>query len=352
MLCRAATSRAHSNLRGGIESEAVAGRRTVFAVALGALRQVAGVKGERAGGCGGGGGGGRFGSRRSFVTRPGAWDICRETVRSRDMDNMLCLAFLPSKIQGACLALRAFNVEIGSAADKAKDPKMAEMRLVWWMQALENIERGTPPSHPVAEALAGSLSEFPGMDVNMMRSMVDWRIKDLKGLQPATIDALELYAEGTQTAMLNLTLQCMGEFDDKEGNVKAASHIGQATGLALLLKGTRYHAMRNRIYLPKTVTSANELNLGSLARCQPSQELSQCVYEVAMEAKRHLELAREMPTSKQARPALLPATLTTLYLEDLERFDYDVMNPFFHLPGSGRVKMQMRLMKNSLLGRF
>jgi len=53
------------------------------------------------------------------------------------------------------------------------------------------------------------------VDRKLLYSMIDWRIKDLKGVQPETIDALELYAEGTQTAMMNLTLQCMGEFQHK-----------------------------------------------------------------------------------------------------------------------------------------
>jgi hypothetical protein len=32
------------------------------------------------------------------------------------------------------VAIRAFNAEVATAADKAKDPRMAEVRLQWWKE--------------------------------------------------------------------------------------------------------------------------------------------------------------------------------------------------------------------------
>lgn len=293
--------------------------------------------------------------QRSYQAPAKSWDECQGIMRTRDMDNMLCFAFLPPGVNSASLAVRAFNAEIASAADKVRDPRdprMAQLRLSWWLEALDRLEEGDAPAHPVAEALAATLFAYPAMDTQLLRSMVEWRIKDLEGTQPATIDSLELYAEGTQTAMYNLILQAMGEFE-AEQNVKAASHVGQATGLLLLLKGTRAHARRNRVYIPKNIATANKLSLGELVKCHPSQELSQCVYEVAMEAKRHLELAHELKPTKGAVKALMPAAISTLYLEQLEKYEYDVMNPAFHLaPERGRLWLQWRLLKNSLWGTF
>jgi len=266
------------------------------------------------------------------------------------MDNMLCLAFLPKDVQGACLAIRAFNVEVGSAADKARDPKMAEVRLGWWMQALDGIREQSPPAHPVAEALCSAVHHF-SLDHTLLESLIDWRKRDLYSKQPETIDSLELYAEGTQTAMINLTLQALGEFEH-QGSVAAASHVGQAVGLTLLLRGTRFHAARNRCYLPKSVTSANKLNLSTLVKGEPSQELSQCVFEIATEAKRHLELAKEKETTRKARKALLSAEIARTYLDLLEKYDYDIMCPQLANPSPSRVSLQLALLKNNLLGRF
>ena len=80
---------------------------------------------------------------------------------------------------GACtsirVAIRAFNVEIGKAADKSKDSKLVQIRFVedhhlvscselkgllsidgcvrsrlqWWRGAVESFDEGSPPYHPV-----------------------------------------------------------------------------------------------------------------------------------------------------------------------------------------------------------
>jgi len=287
---------------------------------------------------------------RSFETKAGSWDTCRESVRTSDLDNLLCLAFLPRDVQAACLAVRAFNVEVGSAADKARDPKMAEMRLMWWKQALESAVEGSPPAHPVADALCGAIRHFH-LDPKLLEGLIEWRRRDLFAKQPETIDALELYAEGTQTAMFYLTLQALGEFGDQSA-VKAASHVGQAVGLTLLLRGTIWHAMHNRCYLPKTVTNGNKLELSSLVKGEPSEALSQCVYEIAVEANRHLELAVEQNPSKMARKALMPAAVARIYLSQLEKSNYDIMSPKMRQMNPARIPLQLLLLKNSMLGRF
>ncbi len=40
---------------------------------------------------------------------------------------------MPEASRGSVIAVRAFNVEVALAADKASDVRIAEMRLRWWL---------------------------------------------------------------------------------------------------------------------------------------------------------------------------------------------------------------------------
>ena len=52
---------------------------------------------------------------------------------SSDVESFLCLPFVPEASRGSVIAVRAFNVEVALAADKASDVRIAEMRLRWWL---------------------------------------------------------------------------------------------------------------------------------------------------------------------------------------------------------------------------
>lgn len=64
-------------------------------------------------------------------------------------------------------------------------------------------------------------------------------------------------------------------------------------------------------------------------REKPSEKLNDCVYEVASRAHQHLMKARSISENvpKLARPALLPAITVYLYLERLQKVNYDVFHP-------------------------
>lgn len=56
------------------------------------------------------------------------------------------------------------------------------------------------------------------------------------------------YAEYTASSLLYLTLEAMGIRDATADH--AASHIGKATGIVTILRGTRYHANNGTLYIP------------------------------------------------------------------------------------------------------
>jgi hypothetical protein len=65
---------------------------------------------------------------------------------------------------------------------------------------VENLVKKNPPEHPIADALCDALHSAK-LDPDLLRSVIDWRIKDLSTKQPETVQDLEKYAQGTQGAL-------------------------------------------------------------------------------------------------------------------------------------------------------
>jgi len=276
---------------------------------------------------------------------------CQDLVQTNDIESFLCLPFLPTSARAAVVAVKAFNVEIARASDKSKNPRAVEMRLQWWNAVLENIAKQKPAEHPLAQALYEAVEDCD-LDIVHLHSLVNHRIDELEVPQPPTEKEVFEYAEGTQSAMLYLSLQALGEYEH-EGNKLAAKHVGIAMGMCLLLRGTHHHALRNKLWIPKNMTTHFKLSPGSVAKGLPTQELSSCAYEMAMLAQEHLNLAEKAGWNAGALPALYPAAIARIYLEQLAEREYDLMHPLWRDPSEAiRWRMPYALIKNRVLGTF
>ncbi|MCO8144275.1 squalene/phytoene synthase family protein [Rhodovulum tesquicola] len=82
-------------------------------------------------------------------------DACAEIVRRGDPDRFLASMTAPVAARERLLPLYAFNVEVARAPWLTAEPMIAEMRLQWWRDVLDEIARGGPVRrHEVATPLA------------------------------------------------------------------------------------------------------------------------------------------------------------------------------------------------------
>ncbi|KAF8380471.1 hypothetical protein HHK36_027957 [Tetracentron sinense] len=261
-----------------------------------------------------------------------AFSHCVQQVRSYDYHHYLCLLQLPPDMRKAAFALRAFNVETARAMDVASDPRIGLMRLLWWQEAIDKIFSNKVIEHPTAQALSAVISEHK-ISKSWLKRSVAARINDARREVndiPETIGELERYAEDTVSTILYMTLQAGGISSTAADH--AASHIGKASGLLLLLRSLPYHASRNRqSYIPAEVAANHELlvNQGGQPEIRMGEGLSEAVFEMASVASVHLqkarELARTVPT--EALPVLLPAVPAQVLLDSLRRTQFDVFDP-------------------------
>ncbi|KAF4404062.1 hypothetical protein G4B88_014518 [Cannabis sativa] len=235
----------------------------------------------------------------------------------------------------AAFAIRAFNIETARAMDVASDPKIGLMRLLWWQEAIDKIYAKKAIEHPTAQALSSVIHENK-ITKGWLKRSVEARINDARRESneiPEKIKELEQYAEDTASTILYTTLQAGGIRSTIADH--AASHVGKASGLLLLIKSLPYHASRNRhfSYIPTEVAAKHGLlskQGGQIELHLDSREnLCSAVFDMASIANVHLQKARELAgkVPAEARPVLLPAVPAQVLLDSLSQAHFDVFDP-------------------------
>jgi phytoene/squalene synthetase len=80
---------------------------------------------------------------------------CADLVQRADPDRFLAAMAAPVAARARLFPIYAFNVEVARAPWVTEEPMIAEMRLQWWRDALEEIGGGRQPrAHEIVGALA------------------------------------------------------------------------------------------------------------------------------------------------------------------------------------------------------
>lgn len=256
-----------------------------------------------------------------------AFAHCVRNVREHDYENYVWTVQLPKELRPAVFALRSFNVELAGIADQVKEKLVVPMRMQWWRDGVNGIFKDKPIRHPVIQCLHQVHLRQP-LTRYRLQKIVNARELDLiEPDPPATLQQLESYAEGTASQLLQLQLEATG-LQSKEADA-VALQLGKAVGMAALLRGTGYHASRQRSYLPADLCKDQGIQPEEVLSGTASDKLREVVFRVASTAKGHLDDARAMVSDvpRDARPLLLPSVGAGLYLDALERADFDAFAP-------------------------
>lgn len=242
-------------------------------------------------------------------------------VRRHDHDRFQTALFAPAARREALFALYAFNYEIARVRESVTQPMLGQIRLQWWRENIAAaVEGGAVRRHPVVEALTATIRQFPLTRGHFDR-LIDARESDLEGEPPASLTALEDYAEATSSCLVYLALEALGVRDPVAG--KAAHHIGIAYALAGLLRSMRFHAASGRPFVPVADFGNDRLENEGCA-----------VMIIARIASQHLDAAHALARSisRRALPALLPAVVAKQSLIRLKRAGYNVYDEAFAAP--------------------
>ena len=244
-------------------------------------------------------------------------------VRSHDRDRFQTALFAPAIHREALFALYAFNFEIARVRESVREGMLGQIRLQWWREAIEAAYGGGPVRrHEIVEAITTAIRER-----NLSRApfdrLTDTRERDLGDEPPATLAALDDYAEGTSATLIHLALEVVGAATPSA--LEAARHVGIAYALSGLIRAMPVHALAGRSFIPAALAAETGLDPRDYVASRPTPALRQAVEAMAGAARGRLAAARELQRDvpSAALPALLPARIADNALRRLERAGFD-----------------------------
>jgi NADH dehydrogenase [ubiquinone] 1 alpha subcomplex assembly factor 6 len=256
---------------------------------------------------------------------PGLWPIAA-LLRRHDRDRYQTALFAPPARRAGLFAIYAFNYEIARVRDRVSEPILGRIRLEWWRENIADIFAGGPVRrHEIVAALAETVRRRPLSRAHFER-LIAAREADLEAPPPATLAALEDYAEASSASLVYLALEALGA---PGAAVAAAREVGIAYALAGLIRALPLHARAGRRYIPDDIAARAGLAPRDYQRLQSTPALRAAVGDIAAAAQRRLQAARERRPAvpRAAHAALLPAVVAGRVLARLGRAGCDPYAP-------------------------
>lgn len=254
----------------------------------------------------------------------------------------------------------------------------ADMKFQFWSDMVGKAFNGTGDvGEPTAFLIRDALRNGINLDVSYFHQFLQTRRRFVAGGGFDTVEDICLYGEGTYLQLNYATQACVLSpliapsviallelLPSLQSTIAdVAAHIGQATAVSSMLLGLTYYALaRNRVTVPTDLMTKSELSQELVLRlaqghlddpAETKEKLQNVVYETAVTANDHLLAARKKlaaakeEIAEMARAShsdlvaghsrrwrggvpdvvfvpLMAAIPTSLYLERLEKSDFDV----------------------------
>jgi 15-cis-phytoene synthase len=172
---------------------------------------------------------------------------CAELVQRGDPDRFLAVMAAPVEARAQLLPLYAFNLEVARAPWVTQEPLIAEMRLQWWRDVVENAASGAARAHEVAGPLHDLIRDF-GLPVEVLDRLIDARRWDVHRDPHEGAEGLASYLEDTGAGLMWLAARALGAPDGAETAVRS---YGWATAAAGYLRAVPELEARGRQPLPE-----------------------------------------------------------------------------------------------------
>ena len=253
--------------------------------------------------------------------KPESAAYAAEQLRANDRDRYFATLLLGDKAREAITALYAFNADVASVRERAREPAAGEIRLQWWTDALTGPGHGAVRANPLADALLAVIEEY-ALPVPPLTRMITARRFDLYQDPMPDVATFEGYAGETVSALYQLGAMILnGGKPVETGN--AAGHLGVAHALIGHLRAFGYNASQGRIFLPWEVFAICGVEEKDVLAGNGDERLTIALTRLAEMAGEHLGKAEAAIAAlpKELRAVFAPAAVLKLQLKrfDLER---------------------------------
>lgn len=244
---------------------------------------------------------------------------CRKMVAESDRERYLWSLFAAADRQPAVWAVWAFNQEIAKIWDTVSEPALADIRLQWWHEVLDEITAGNIRQQPVIEELA--VIENKDVVFPLLKQAIEARKAELF-TGGSDISGLKEYATGAGGALHRAV--CLVENPGASGEAQqVAALIGEAWAMLGLVRALPYYWQHN-----KDLGSETLGKITSLPKPEEALEhLQPLIFAMKSFAEERLAEASALKKglSRRERLSFLPACLIKLHLVALTKADN---NPF------------------------
>lgn len=136
------------------------------------------------------------------------------------------LSAAPEAARPAIEALWALDEAMGRVLATGREAMITRIRLAWWREGLERLDREPPPREPVLEGVAAHLLPAGLTGAELGELEAGWLA--VVGDQPVTAMELEAYAQKRGASLFSLSARLLGGETDVRGAGAAWSLIDLA----------------------------------------------------------------------------------------------------------------------------
>ena len=126
-----------------------------------------------------------------------------------DPDRALALAYVPGRLRPSIEALWRLDVALGAVLATGRDPMISRIRLAWWRESLEKLDRQPAPPEPVLQAVAEHLIPLGISGEALSRMEEGWAV--LLSPEPLEAEELRAYAQGRGGLLFRLSARLLGD---------------------------------------------------------------------------------------------------------------------------------------------
>jgi phytoene synthase len=133
------------------------------------------------------------------------------SVTSFDPETELALSYAPDRSRAGVAALFALDLTLGDLLRSTTEPLLGQMRLTWWFEALEGLDRAPAPGEPVLQALEADVMTH-GITGARLATLIDgW---DVLLEEPIDETAIARHGESRGAGLFTIAGEILGCVDD------------------------------------------------------------------------------------------------------------------------------------------
>jgi phytoene synthase len=251
-------------------------------------------------------------------------EYCQDKTAKSGSSFYYSFLFLPPEKRKAITALYAFCREVDDVVDECKDSNVANTKLQWWRDEIENLFSGTP-SHPVTLALEEHINNY-SLQKEYFLEIIDGMQMDLEQFSYPSFKDLSLYCHRAAGVVGILSAEIFGY--QNRNTLKYAQNLGMAFQLTNILRDVREDIMRGRIYIPEDEMHQYGVTAADLHQPTTNVKLMDLFKSQAQRARKYYHDAFAILPNEDRydqRSGIIMAEIYQTLLDEIENDGYRIL---------------------------